>query len=176
MSEMWLVLEGFNKYEIISSDGRIRRSMRETKSYTGLPGRRLKPGGLLKLQTQRHGYKSVTLINDAGAHKTIFVHQAVAILFHGPKPSKTHCACHLDDNKENNTAANIKWGTPKENEADKKRNGKTSLVPWALISNDTAAQIRKLYVSGIAIPCLRKQFSLPYLVTWRVATGRTYKA
>lgn len=52
-----------------------------------------------------------------GAH--IFVCDA----FHGPKPSSKHQVRHLDGNRKNNSPENLKWGTSKENAADRTNHG-----------------------------------------------------
>lgn len=64
----------------------------------------------------------VTLCN-AGRRKTIGLHQIVAMVHHGHRPSKMHRALHIDDNQFNNSPSNIYWGTQRQNVSDCKRNG-----------------------------------------------------
>jgi hypothetical protein len=43
------------------------------------------------------------------------VHQIVATAFHGPKPSDDHVVDHLDTNRMNNRAENLRWVTRLDN-------------------------------------------------------------
>jgi hypothetical protein len=45
----------------------------------------------------------------------IKVHQAVCEAFHGPRPFETAVVIHADEDGLNNFAANLRWGTQKEN-------------------------------------------------------------
>lgn len=68
------------------------------------------------------GYPFVTLIeNDRKRSKS--VHVLVCAAFHGPRPSTTHEVRHIDGSRTNTLPSNLSWGTPAENEADKRRHG-----------------------------------------------------
>lgn len=71
------------------------------------------------------GYLAVSLW-EHGEGKTWFVHQIVALTFHGPRPSPTHHAAHHDGNKLNNHHSNVLWKTKVENEADKIGHGRSN--------------------------------------------------
>lgn len=47
--------------------------------------------------------------------KSYKVHQLVAEAFHGPAPFDGAIIMHVDENAANNRAANLQWGTHKEN-------------------------------------------------------------
>ena len=49
------------------------------------------------------------------AGKTHKLHQLVCETFHGPKPFPGAVVMHLNDDPSDNRAANLKWGTQKEN-------------------------------------------------------------
>jgi len=56
-------------------------------------------------------------------------------------------ACHNDGNSSNNTLANLRWDTPKENAADKRHHGthlQGSRISWATLSEDDVQRIREL--------------------------------
>lgn len=78
--------------------------------------KRLKPA-----RRARGGYLCVSLSEQWGA-KTWFVHQIVALAFHGPRPAR-HDAAHRDGNKLNNHYTNVRWATRSENEQDKIEHG-----------------------------------------------------
>lgn len=72
------------------------------------------------------GYPFVHIIED-GRRKTLSVHTLVCRAFHGPRPSPVHEVRHLDGDKVNGRPDNLAWGTPAENEADKRRHGRTAM-------------------------------------------------
>jgi hypothetical protein len=74
---------------------------------------------------KRGGYLQVSMWH-MGKGKTCFLHQLIALAFHGPRPSPRHHAAHRDGNKINNTPTNVQWITKEENEADKIQHGTTN--------------------------------------------------
>jgi hypothetical protein len=55
--------------------------------------------------------------------KKVYLHVVVATAWHGPRPEEK-LALHWDDDPDNPRASNLRWGTPTENAADAKRNGR----------------------------------------------------
>ncbi len=72
-----------------------------------------------------HGYPSVRIYVQ-GRRKRIAVHRLVARAFLDERPSFSHEICHLDGDRTNNRAENLRWGTRAENAADRERHGRTS--------------------------------------------------
>jgi hypothetical protein len=66
-------------------------------------------------------YPSVKL-SKAGITKTMYVHELVLLAFEGNRPATIDRAeiRHLDGNKLNSNLSNLKYGTIKENVADRK--------------------------------------------------------
>jgi transposase-like protein len=64
------------------------------------------------------GYRYARLSRNQRA----YVHHLVLAALLRPRPAG-YQAAHGDGNKLNNTAANLRWATPKENNADKLRHG-----------------------------------------------------
>ncbi len=61
-----------------------------------------------------------------GGRRQILVHQLVLIAFVGPCPGGME-ACHFPDrNARNNSLANLRWGTKKENAEDRDKHGTTA--------------------------------------------------
>lgn len=99
-----------------ATDGRIlsaRRHGRGNKTLGTLHERAQSPA--------RGGYLKVSLWVD-GSEITRTVHRLVAEAFHGPHPVGMEVR-HLDGDKTNNRAANLAWGTRRENDDDKIRHG-----------------------------------------------------
>jgi len=116
MLTQWKPVPGYPLYEV-SDHGKVR-SVPRTSARSRARG---KP---LKAQLTR-GYRYVGLYRDGGTrpHRRIKVSVLVLEAFVGPRPDGHH-ACHRDDDKTNDTLANLYWGTPPQNGQDQVRNGK----------------------------------------------------
>lgn len=101
-------------YEV-TRDGRVF----STTGWRGLPRREMAQ------DLNSHGYLRVRLVHD-GRRVVRLVHVLVAQAFLPPRPSPNHEVRHLDGDKMNNSAANLAWGTRKDNAADRERHGRTS--------------------------------------------------
>lgn len=100
----------------VSEDGRV---WAVGTNWRGYGEREIKP------TENGHGYLKVRL-TIGGRRRNIPVHRIVALAFVGPKPSPAHEVCHVDGNRQNNAASNLRWGTRKDNAADRERHGRTS--------------------------------------------------
>jgi hypothetical protein len=80
----------------------------------------------MKTDMDSHGYPSVRLKVGVGVRKRLKVHSLIATTFHGPKLSPDQEVRHLDGDRSNPAAANLAWGTRKENAADREAHGRTS--------------------------------------------------
>lgn len=73
-------------------------------------------------------------------------HQAVAPLvaraFLGPKPSPGHQVRHLNGNRADNRPENLRWGTARENAADRDRHGTTAKGIRIASATQTDDQVR----------------------------------
>lgn len=110
-------------YEV-SDEGEVRSLERVVEvrgHHFGHTEMRL-PGGILAGGINRHGYRNVGLSNRNGVRKTFNVHRLVCEAFHGPRPTGME-VCHGPNGKLDNRASQLRWGTRKENMADKLRDG-----------------------------------------------------
>lgn len=94
----------------VSSDGLVMSTR---------PGRL---GKLIAPYQDDDGYVHVTTTID-GRGKRVAVHRMVALAFLGQPPSPLHQVAHGDGDPSNNHAANLRWATAKENQADRVRHG-----------------------------------------------------
>ncbi len=101
--EEWRFLTVDPRYEV-SSYGRIRRGDR-----------------IRKTNPTKHGYPAFVVSTSDGA-RLYYVHHLVAEAFLGSRPKGLQVA-HNDGNKSNNHRWNLRYATPKENAADRKRHG-----------------------------------------------------
>ena len=88
-------------------------------------GRGPKPGVIpwTQVKTRVHnGYRIAKLSVQTNIVSTFAVHRLVLEAFSGPCPHGM-CCRHLDGNRANNSAENLRWGTVSENAADRKLHG-----------------------------------------------------
>jgi hypothetical protein len=76
--------------------------------------------------------------------RTLAVHVVVCTAFHGSRPSPVHQAAHRNGVPTDNRAANIRWATPKENQADRERHGTRGVK----IDSGQAREIRIYWEHG----------------------------
>lgn len=99
-------------YEV-SSLGRVRSKCRQ------VPGRyantRTVPERILKPGRDKDGYQRVVMMRD-GIRLTVQIHRAVAYAFVGPRPEGI-VIDHINMNKQDNRAINLRYVTPLENTA-----------------------------------------------------------
>lgn len=101
MTVQWRKCYGFPEYEV-SEGGDVRR------------------GGRIKAQfTMKNGYRTV----GVSRRDKQLVHRMVALTFIGPPPTPRHQVAHNDGSRGNNHWTNLRWATPAENQADRRRHG-----------------------------------------------------
>ena len=121
MQEEWRPVAGWEDLYEVSSLGRVRSLDRE--GFTRGDSKRLYKGRVLKPYPMvRSGYLSVRLSQAGHPKKLKKVHRLVAEAFI-PNPEGHPLVRHLNDQKEDNRRENLAWGTAKDNNQDRFRNG-----------------------------------------------------
>lgn len=141
--EKWLPVVGHEGSYEVSNLGRVR-SLDRVISIKQPPWTRRKKGVLLKPGKKKSGHVSVVLGREFGSKD---VHVLVAEAFLGPKPDGMECL-HWDDNPENNTDTNLRWGTRRQNLHDAIRTGKKPVgEDWWIskLKNEDIPIIRSLF-------------------------------
>lgn len=103
----WKPIPGFDLLYEVSESGAIRT---------------LRSGRILKPQPNSRGYMRVLLYGRNGHVGWRSVHRLVAMAFI-PNPEGHPIVRHDDDDKSNNHAYNLLWGTQSDNMQDALRNG-----------------------------------------------------
>jgi hypothetical protein len=97
--ERWKPVVGWEDHYEISDWGRVRRIVHQHRSG---------------------GYPAVTLSAPGQATKRVRVHLLVLEAFRGPRPYRCE-ALHGNDIAYDNRAVNLRWGSRRENLADRRR-------------------------------------------------------
>lgn len=117
--EVWKDIPGYEGRYQASSFGRIK----------SLPNRTRKSELILKPSLHvRGGYPVVNLTSrgiNGWKQRLHPVHELVLVSFHGERPDGCE-GCHGDGDPTNNRAANLRWGTPGENQQDRVIHGTTN--------------------------------------------------
>jgi hypothetical protein len=116
--EEWRPIPSWPGYEA-SSLGRIRGL--DLVEQCG-PRMRRRAGRVLKLRLEKRSGRYVVALSRNGEQQTRWVHILVAEAFHGPRPEGL-LTRHRNDDRLDNRAANLTYGTKSDNWHDAARNG-----------------------------------------------------
>lgn len=111
MVEEWKTIPCFQGLYEASNLGRIR-SIDRVVRRNGLTSKSLK-GKILSPNTQKNGYKVVAL-SKQGKTQSFRVHRLVALAWL-PNPDNLTEVNHLNENKADNSVANLSWVSHREN-------------------------------------------------------------
>ena len=166
-NETWLPVQGWENYYQVSNLGRV-------KSIARVVGKKHLKERILGGGIDSDGYHIVSLYKDGKGH-TRTVHRLVCSAFN-PKPSQaTNVVCHLDDNRLNNDASNLMWGTIAENNqqcCDRNRNckgtknGSNIISPFqAFIIQESSTKSTKIIAKSLGL-ALSTVYGIRYGTTW----------
>lgn len=162
MKNTWKIPAGYPKIEV-SDDGIVR-------SFSGK---------ILSQRTMPNGYKTVC-VQKGGVGRWVptLVHRLVCLAFKGePKPGETETR-HLNGIRSDNRAANLLWGTAKENGADRIIHGR---IPrnengtMAKLKNAEVVEIRRLRDSGVVLSEIGRRFNVTASNIYHVCKRNTFK-
>ena len=169
--ERWRPIKSFEGLYEVSNFGRVRSLSRWVDCRNG---ERLLDGRLLKQKIGNNGYYGVTLCNgtiqtDADTHRII----AYAFL-----PGKSlDVVRHLDGNPLNNSLKNLAWGSFEDNEADKKKHGRTPLGEnhhRAVLNNSLVLIIKDMHRRGFSQLKIAEIIGFNRGVVGNVVRGETW--
>lgn len=123
MRERWRNAAGWPGYRV-SSSGRVRG-----------------PRGLLRPTPDKDGYLYVTL-RERGRSRRAGVHVLVLEAFVSARPAGME-GCHRNGVHQDNVLVNLRWGTHRENERDKKRES----------GSETGGPVSRPEISAAPVAC-----------------------
>lgn len=163
MKQIWKQVVGYEGRYEVSDDGVVRSVARVACNGRSVPAKLLTPC------TNNPGfYPRVTLFVD-GQRRKLKVADLVAAAFIGPKPSGSE-TCHNDGNPSNSHWRNLRYDTPKGNQADRKKHGTDRHRSHVL----TARQVEEIKSSSLSGLALARKFGVSQGAVSHIRTGRNW--
>ena len=169
-NEVWAAVPGYEGLYEISSVGRVRRSSKS----------RMAPAGhVLRQRKTWDGYLKVSLSKHWRYWHTK-AHRLVALAFLGPPPFPGAHVAHFDGDRTNNRLSNLRWATPAQNEADKRRHGSARGAPngerhpGARLTASMVAAMRREAIAGQSVAAVAGRFGVPKLTAYDAIVGKTW--
>jgi hypothetical protein len=170
--EIWKDVVGYEGLYQVSNSGIIKSLKRNVKHWRG--GYSVIPPKELKQQKPK-GYARVTLTDQNGNPKIIFVHRIVALAFIGPPPEGKIFINHKNFIRDDNTPDNLEWVNSYENMKHLVKNNRSlkgCKNPSAILNEAQVLEIKSCNLSfnkmselyGVSIPTLE---AIRYGRTWK---------
>lgn len=177
MHEDWKQVVGYEGLYEVSDRGRVRsvgRTRLQRNKHGGenevwYPGRVLRPGVLAT------GYKNVGLSNCRRVVHP-YIHHLVLEAFVGPRPEGMEC-CHNNGDNGDNRLVNLRWDTPKNNHADKRRHGtllRGEAVSGSKLSAKDIPRIRSMVAAGATRKAVAKIFGVSRPTISFICSGKRW--
>ena len=163
-NEIWKDMPGFEGIYEVSSIGRVA---------TIKNGERF-----IRRLNKATGYLSVSRKQrpEDSSQTVAYVHQLIAEAFLGPRP-EGHVVRHIDGNKLNNRASNLRYGTPDENIADSVSHGdyKGNSNGRAKFTEPGIRAVKMLLELGISTTKIAKATGTSIGTIHAIKMGRNWK-
>jgi hypothetical protein len=173
IAERWLAVAGYEGFYLVSDFGRVRSVDR---TITGSDGRvRHWPGRVLRSYTNSAGYPSLRLCRN-GSSRLMRVHLLVLTAFVGPCPPGMQ-ARHGPEGAGVARLANLVWGTPAENMADKLRDGTSNRGErhgFAKLTAAAVSECRMRATAGERMSDLAREFGVKPGTMQNALTGTNW--
>ena len=167
MVEQWRGVIGWEAFYEVSSFGRVR-------SIRRFIGDAWFAGNLLAICPNASGYPRVTLSRPGQKTRCRTVHLLVLEAFVGPRPSGMWAA-HNNGDSMDARLTNLRWDTPKANQADKQVHG--TQLKGIRVSNAklTDERVRLLRKSSRPISYFMGLWDISFEPIRRARIGRTWR-
>jgi len=171
--EEWRDIPGFEGRYQASAIGRIRSVPHEVYSARHSTGKRTINGKVLKQGFAGGPYLVVGIKQPHKKHTTkIEAHRLIALAFLGPHPGRGMHVHHIDHDKANNRADNLRYVTsiehPKEHFSNRKGH-------WFRISPEQLEQIRALINEGLPGQHIADMFGISQPMVSLIKHGKLRK-
>ena len=115
----------------------------------------------MKQEVTSKNYRRVTF-SIGNEQKRFQSHRLIAIAFHGDQPEEKPIVRHLNGDPSDNRSCNLRWGTYKENEQDKKEHGRVSNGSKngnSKLNESQVVLIKKMLEEGISCIKIGREFN-----------------
>ena len=129
----------------------------------------------LKPILQNNGTTQVHLSH--GTAVCVQCHVLIMLSFVGPRPKGMHIA-HWDGDNSNNRLSNLRYATPVENEADKKRHGTRAMGQrhgMSKLDEEKVRSIRKMLSDGKTGISIARRFGVSACAVTMIKHGKVWK-
>jgi hypothetical protein len=158
--ERWLPVFGFEGYYEVSDIGRVRRLSQATDRVRRIhPRRDYSPRVLSGRKIGDYVYVDLSVKNQQTRRS---LHELVLSAFVGFRPAGLY-GCHNDGNPQNNKLSNLRWDTPKANQADRVSHGNDQFGEnnaSSKLTNDERQVARTLRSGGFSFARIAKRFGV----------------
>lgn len=146
---------------------------REVPGYEGMrvsdDGRIAGPRGLRKLRHHNDPMRYLHVM-VGNPRRRLFVHHAVLLAFHGPRPDG-QVARHLNGDAFDNRPVNLAWGTQQQNVADARTHGSLPVGGAKHAAKLTAEQALAIRASSAPGRVLAARYGISVTVANRIRRG-----
>jgi len=155
MDVVWKPIPGFPRYSA-SNTGLVRSEKRLVSTFP-----------------DRKGYLKVKVAQDDGRRVGRLVHRLVALAHLGDIPDGL-VVCHINGNKTDNAASNLRISTASENEFDKRSHGTApvgSNHPRSKLTEAEVLEIRAMHAKrtpGRSAAALGRKYGVSGDTVWRI--------
>ena len=169
----WQPVLGWEGFYEVSYKGELRSVDRRVTYSNG--SERIVHGQPKKIHHDRYGYARASLCRP-GHSVTAQMHVLVCEAFHGPRPSPEAEVCHANDNRSDNRAENLSWGTRQSNAAEmaERNRVKGEKHPRAQITAFQAFMIQTTPHTRGNGPALAKALGVSLAVIHGIWIGRNW--
>jgi hypothetical protein len=157
----WFPVRGCSSYFVSPCGAVLSLRFRRPRLLT--PGRRGK-------------YQGVTLVNDRGAHQSLYVHRLILTTIVGEAP-EAHEGAHLDGNPLNNRITNLAWTTRAINHSHKRLHGTShqgARHPGAKLSDAAVLVMRQIRALGAPYREIAEAAGVTVMTAHRAINGKNW--
>lgn len=167
MSEEWRSILGYEGLYEVSDLGRVRGVARTVCDGRHYKSKIRKPKATLAGHLQLYLFRDRTKV-------CCQVHRLVLEAFVGPCPAGMQCA-HNDGDPANNRRDNLRWDTPKGNNADKIRHGTHQGGERNAAAKLTASEVTKIRSDAGRHSAIARSYGISQTTVWQIKNGLTWK-
>jgi hypothetical protein len=167
-TEEWRAIPGFELLYEASDFGRIRR-INAWKAAD--------EGRVLSANPNGSGYPALVLRDADGKRHRVTVHRLVAKTFLGVPPSPEHRhVAHINGNRADPIASNLRWSTPAENMEDMKRHGRSARGSRNRTAKLTEEDVLKIHSLSRTMTqaAIAERFGVHPVSICTILSGRTW--